>query len=209
MLSKQKSNLQDFNAFAFEVNKSKKIRRSLQTDPAYHQLIPLNQDLLIFKASLKHSGELTLGIIPTGETKSGASKFKIFLGIQRIGTMYQIAPNLFSAVLSYEYGGQTKEFTDPKLATDWLVNRYFDWVDGDIKIEAVRFGYEIRHDRIYIGFVNYSELYGEWVATSYPDRCSCFSLREHHRKFAEAVEFIVNEYLSPRSDLELRELTII
>ena len=209
MLSKQKSNLQDFNAFAFEVNKNKKTRRSLQTDPAYHQLIPLNQDLLIFKASLKRSGELTLGIIPTGETKSGASKFKIFLGVQRIGTMYQITPNLFSTMLSYEFGGQTKEFTDPKLATDWLVNRYFDWVDGDIKIEAVKFGYEIRHDRIYIGFVNYSELYGEWVATSYPDRFSIFTITEHHEEFSDAVQFIINEYLYRNSDLEPRELTII
>ena len=199
----------NFNAKAFEINKSKKTRRSLQTDPAYHQLIPLNQDLLIFKASLKHSGELTLGIIPTGETKSGASKFKIFLGVQRIGTMYQIAPNLFSAVLSYEYGGQTKEFKDPKLATDWLANRYFDWVDGDIKIEAVKFGYEIRHDRIYIGFVNYSELYGEWVATSYPDRFSIFTITEHHEEFSDAVQFIINEYLYRNSDLEPRELTII
>ena len=188
MIAKEKSNLESFNAkAAFEV---------------------------------KHSGELPLGIIPAGrigrgndsiwlagETKSGASKFKIFLGVQQIGILYQITPDRFSAVLSYEYGGNTSEFKDPKLAADWLVDRYFEWLDGDIEISAVKFGYEICHNKTYIGFVSYSELYEEWVATSYPDRCSCFSLAKHHGEFADAVKFILNEYLNPHSVLELEKLT--
>ena len=198
MVTKNKIKLQDFNAKAFEI---------------------------------KHSGELPLGIIPAGkigrgrgateqnkrggnesiwragETKSGASKFKIFLGVQQIGTMYQITPDRFSAMLSYEFGGDTKEFEDPKLATDWLVDRYFDWVNGEVRILDMEFGYEISHDRICIGFVNYSSLYEKWVAISYPDRCSCFSITEHHGGFSDAVQFIINKYLSPHSDLELKELT--
>ena len=174
MLAKDKSDLQDFDAKAFEI---------------------------------KHSGELPLGVIPAGQTKSAASRFKIFLGVQQIGTMYQIAPDRFSTVLSYVFGGDTKEFEDPKLATDWLVDHYFDWLDGDIEILAVKLGYEICHNEIYIGFVNYSPSYGEWVAISYPDRCSCFSIAEHHGEFADAVQFIINKYLSPNSDLEPKELT--
>ena len=68
-------------------------------------------------------------------------------------------------------------------------------------------GNEIRHDRIYIGFVNYSELYGDWVATFYPDRFSIFSIAEHCCEFTDAVQFIVNQYLNPNSQLEIRELT--
>ena len=160
------------------------------------------QDFNAKAFEVKHSGELPLGVIPVEGTKIGASRFKIFLGVQRIGTMYQIAPDRFSVVVSYEYGGNTSEFENPKLATDWLVDRYFDWLNRDVRILDVEFGYEISHDRICIGFVNYSSLYEEWIATSYPDRCSCFSLAKHHGEFADAIQFIVNEYLYPHSELE-------
>ena len=174
MIPKKKSQLEGFNALAFEI---------------------------------RHSGELQLGVIPAGSTEFGASKFKIYLGVQRIGTIYQIALNLFSAALSYEYGGDTNEFEDPKVACNWLVDRYFDWVDGDVEIKAIKLGYKVLHNGVYIGFINYSQLYGEWVATSYPDRFSAKSLTQHQSEFPDAIQFIVNEYLSPNPIEEPRELT--
>ncbi|MGF1488880.1 MAG: hypothetical protein ACFBSE_17485 [Prochloraceae cyanobacterium] len=175
MIPKKKSQLEGFNAKAFEI---------------------------------RHSGELQLGVIPAGQTEHGASKFKIYLGVLEIGTIYQIAPNLFAAALSYEYGGNIFECDDPKIACNWLVDRYFDWADGEIKIEAVKLGYLVFHNRVYIGFINYSPLYGEWEATSYPDRFSAKSLTQHQSEFPDAIQFIVNEYLSPRNPIEEpRELT--
>jgi len=156
---------------------------------------------------IRHSGELQLGVIPAGITKHGASKFKIYLGVQQIGTIYQIASNLFAAALNYEYGGNTFEFEDPKIACDWLVDRYFDWKDRDIDIKAIELGYVVFHNRVYIGFINYSRLYGEWEATSYPDRFSAKSFTQHQNEFADAVQFIKDEYNNPNFYLEIEELT--
>ncbi|MGF1486087.1 MAG: hypothetical protein ACFBSE_03125 [Prochloraceae cyanobacterium] len=185
MIPKEKSDLQNFNAKAFEI---------------------------------RHSGELQLGVIPAGSTEHGASLFKIYLGVQRIGTIYQIAPNLFAAALSYECGGNTFQFEDPKIACNWLVDRYFQWLDGDVEIKAIKLGYKVFHNRVYIGFINYSPLYGEWVATSYPaprsgtrslrrPRFSAKSLTQHQSEFPDALEFIVNEYLARHSYFDLRKLT--
>ena len=109
--------------------------------------------------------------------------------------------------ISYEYGGNTFEFEDPKIACNWLVDRYFDWLDGEVEIKAIKLGYKVFHNRVYIGFINYSQLYGEWVATSYPDRFSATSKTQHQSEFAFAVEFVVNEYLNPNPSEEPRELT--
>ena len=145
---------------------------------------------------LRHSGELELAVIPAGQTERGSSKFNIFLGVQQIGKIYQIFPNAFAAMVSYEYGGNIANFEDPKIAANWLVDRYFDWLDGNIQIKKINLGYKVLHENIYIGFLHYSQLYGKWVATSYPDRFSAVCKTQHQSEFESGIEFIINEYLN-------------